>query len=86
MFILGLLLLVRTAVDGPNDLPRMIAGIPGSAEDSNLAAIPASMGTQQPPPMALLSPSPFPGFGIRDRVLDLFLGVARPTGHRKTAI
>jgi hypothetical protein len=74
-------LLVRTAIDGANDLPRVIAGISRGAEDSNLTSIPAGVGTEQPPPMPLLSPSPPSGFGIRDRVLDLLPGVAWPAGH-----
>jgi hypothetical protein len=79
-------LLMRTAIDRSNDLPRVIAGIAGRAEDSNLASIPTTVGTEQAPPMPLLSPSPQFGFGVRDRVLHLFLGVARPTGHCTTSI
>jgi len=80
IFILDFLL-VRTPIYGTNNLLGMIAGIARCAEHTNLASVPAGVGTKQSTPMSLLSPSPAPGFGIRDCALYLLLGMPWPGGH-----
>jgi hypothetical protein len=72
---------VRASLNGSDDLPCMISGVPRGSRNAYLTPVPIGVWTIQASPMALHAACPPFGFGRCDRRLNLLVRVPWPFRH-----